>query len=86
MHRGYGYLQNYLDGHNLPSLPKHLDSIYKPVFKEESADLYVARMWDERSAPEESSLIDQNGVTGLVFSSFRFDNPGPVARGDWRIK
>jgi len=84
MHRGYGYLQNYLDGCNMPSLLEHLNSDYEPVFKDQPANLYVARQWDERSEEEETWLLEQPAVKGLVFSSFRFDNPGPVARGDWR--
>jgi hypothetical protein len=84
MHRGYGYLQNYLDGNNLPLLLDHLSSDYKPVFIDQPVNLYVARQWDERSDEEESRLLAQPIVKGLVFSSFRFDNPGPVARGNWR--
>jgi len=30
MHRGYGYLQNYLDGFNMPPLLDHLNSAYEP--------------------------------------------------------
>ena len=41
-------------------------------------------MWlgSERSKTEEA-LLSGTGVNGLVFSSFRFDNPKAVARGDW---
>lgn len=84
MHRGYGYLQNYLDGFNLPPLKEHLKSVYTPVFSEQPVNLYIARQWDERSEVEEAAILAQPSVKGLVFSSFRFDNPGPVARGDWR--
>lgn len=84
MHRGYGYVQNYLDGYNMFSLPEHLSSVYEPVFKDWDVDLYVARQWDERSENEERKLLARSVVKGVVFSSFRFDNPGPVARGDWR--
>ncbi|MFB0564537.1 MAG: hypothetical protein ACETWK_02525, partial [Candidatus Aminicenantaceae bacterium] len=83
MHRGYGYLQNYLDGYNMPSLVDHLKKIYALVFSDNSADLYVARQWDERSETEEAELLAQPCVKGLVFSSFRHDNPGPIARDDW---
>jgi hypothetical protein len=84
MHRGYGYLQNYLGGHNIPPLLDHLNSAYEPVFRNQQVDLYVARQRNERSEVEEKELLSQPVVKGLVFSSFRFDNPGPVARGDWR--
>jgi hypothetical protein len=83
MHRGYGYLQNYLDGYNMPPLPEHLNSDYGPAFEDRNARLYIARMWDERAETEERTLLDNPAVRGLVFSSFRFDNPGPLARGDW---
>jgi len=84
MHRGYGYLQNYLDGHNMPPLLDHLNSDYGPLLEKRPVNLYVARQWDKRSKIEEQWLLSHPIVKGLVFSSFRFDNPGPVARGDWR--
>jgi len=84
MHRGYGYLQNYLDGNNLPPLLDHLSSDYGPVLENRPVNLYVARQWEERSEIEEKELLSHPVVKGLVYSSFRFDNPGPVSRGDWR--
>ena len=84
MHRGYGYLQNYLDSYNLSPLSEQLSSTYAPVFVDQAASLYVARQWDERSQADETTLLAEPSVNGLVFSSFRFDNPGPVERGDWR--
>ncbi len=38
---------------------------------------------DTPEEAEERALSSQPGVAGLVFSSFRFDNPEAVARGDW---
>jgi hypothetical protein len=84
MHRGYGYLQNYLNGYNMPPLMDHLSSVYKSIFKDQPVDLYVARQWDERSEVEERKLLSHPAVKGLVLGSFRFDNPGPVAKGDWK--
>ena len=84
MHRGYGYRQNYLDGHNLPPLMDHLSSEYEAVFEDQPVELYVARQWDERSEAKEKELLSHPVVKGLVYSSFRFDNPGPVAKGNWR--
>ena len=84
MHRGYGYQQNYLDGYNMPPLLDHLNSDYEPVLRDQSVDLYVARQWDERSEVEEKGVLAQPVAKGLVFSSFRYDNPGPVSRGYWR--
>jgi len=84
MHRGYGYLQNYLDGHNIPPLLDHLNSAYEPVLRNQQVDLYVACQWEQQSEVEEKQLYSHAVAKGLVFSSFRFDNPGPLTRGDWR--
>lgn len=83
MHRGYGYLQNYIDGLNLPPLIEQLETSYAPVFKGSSVELYVARQWDLPSEEEETTLLTQPCLSGLVLSSFRYDNSGPIARGDW---
>lgn len=83
MHRGYGYRQNYLDSFNLPPLRDQIASEYAPLVCTSATRLYVARQWDPRSAEEESALMAEPGVSGLVFSTFRFDNPGPIDRGDW---
>ena len=84
MHRGYGYVQNYLDGYNMPPLDEDLAS-YAKVRDGHATRLYVARQWDERSDADEAALLSKPGEAGLVFSAFRFDNPGPLARGDWSI-
>ena len=84
MHRGDGYLQNYLNGTCLPTLQDHIHETYAPAFKGRKTALLVARQWDERDEAEESALLSQPVVAGLVYSTFRHDNPGPVARGDWR--
>ncbi len=84
MHRGYGYRQNYLDGYNLPPLIEQLNSTYQPILADKSTKLYIARQWHEFSEVEEVELFAHPLVKGLVFSSFRFDNPRAVARGDWR--
>jgi hypothetical protein len=84
MHRGYGYLQNYLDGANMNSLETDVTTVYQPVFDRRDAKLYLARQWQKRSPPKEQSLLEHPAVDGLVFSSFRHDNPGPIRRNDWR--
>jgi hypothetical protein len=84
MHRGYGYLQNYLDGLNMEPLERDITFTYGPLFRGQGTKLYLARQWQERSEAEESALLRNPVVTGLVFSSFRHDNPGPVSRNDWR--
>jgi hypothetical protein len=84
MHRGYGYVQNPLDDLHLPPLATMLREEYGPVAQRTGIDLYVARQWQPRCAEEEAALAAQPGVSGLAFSTFRHDNPGPVARGDFR--
>jgi len=84
MHRGYGYLQNYLDGLNMNTLEADLASVYQPVFQDQRAKLYLARQWQPHSPAREKTLLEHPCVEGLVFSSFRHDNPGPVNRNDWR--
>ena len=84
MHRGIGYLQNYLDGSGLPPLLDHVRCTYGPALEGRPSRLFVARQWDERDDSVERDLSSIPGVSGLVFSSFRHDNPAAIARGDWR--
>ncbi|MBF0248395.1 MAG: hypothetical protein HQL36_10060 [Alphaproteobacteria bacterium] len=83
MHRGGGYVQNYLSGENLPPPDEHIQRDYAPVAAHGRTALYVARQWSERNRTEEDNVLKCKGVSGLVFSTFRHDNPGPVARGNW---
>jgi hypothetical protein len=84
MHRGGGYVQNYLDGHGLPALADHVRATYARAVDGSRTQLFVARQWSQRCADEERELCAIPGVAGLVFSSFRHDNPAAIARGDWR--
>jgi hypothetical protein len=83
MHRGNGYLQNYLNGSGMKLLEEDVIKTYAPVFNGKNAKLYVARQWQKRSKAKENKLLTLPGVSGLVFSSFRHDNPGPIRRNDW---
>jgi len=83
MHRGGGYIQNYLDGDGMKSLETELASVYQPVLEKSRVKLLAARQWQARSGPEEQALLLQPSVQGLVFSSFRHDNPAAVRRNDW---
>jgi hypothetical protein len=83
MHRGYGYLQNYLNGRGMKSLEEDLVRTYNPVLNQKNTKLYVARQWQKRSEKKEKELLRLPGVEGLVFSSFRHDNPGPISRNKW---
>jgi hypothetical protein len=84
MHRGTGYLQNYLDGAGLPPLTDHIRHHYGRCVTGSSVELYVARQWQPRDIEVERELWAIPGVTGLVFSTFRHDNPQAISRGDWR--
>ena len=82
MHRGIGYVQNYLNSSQMVTLRTQLAEDYSPVCQPSHTRLSVARQWKARSLAEEHSLLEQPVVAGLVFSSFRFDNPAAVARDD----
>jgi hypothetical protein len=84
MHRGAGYVQNYLDPATLPPLDAHVRDTYAPAFAGTVAQLFLARQWHDPSAEIERELASIPGVAGLVFSTFRHDNPGAIAKGDWR--
>jgi hypothetical protein len=84
MHRGKGYVQNYLDATGLPTLVEHVATTYAPILARSHAELFVARQWCERSSDAEACLAETPGVTGLVFGSFRHDNPEAAKRNEWR--
>ena len=84
MHRGYGYLQNPIDYLHLPPIETMVEADYGPAASAAGIDLFVARQWHERSEAREADLRATPGVTGLAFSTFRHDNPGAIARGDFR--
>jgi hypothetical protein len=84
MHRGYGYKENYLDGYNMPPLIDHLNDYAKHLTNSKTK-LFIARQWDPMSPVEESDLLNHPIVSGLVYSTFRYDNPGPIANSDWVI-
>jgi hypothetical protein len=83
MHRGHGYVQNFIDGTGLKSLEEDLSLTYSPVMNDRTAGLYLARQWHERSFEREQDLLQHPVVQGLVFSSFRHDNPEAIRRNDW---
>ncbi len=84
MHRGGGYVQNYLTGDGLMALGAELSREYGPALEGGTTALYVARQWTPRSAADEAGLAAHPSVSGLVFSTFRHDNPAAIARDDWR--
>jgi hypothetical protein len=84
MLRGYGYLQNHIDGKGLLPLKTDLETTYAPVVSGSAAKLYVARQWHAPDLEEEEALLATPGVSGLAFSTFRYDNPAAIHRGDFR--
>lgn len=84
MHRGYGYLQNNADGYNMQPLGNDLDQVYAPALAGSKVKLFVARQWQPRSDRQEADLLAHPAVSGLVFSTFRYDNPDVLARGDFK--
>ena len=82
MHRGTGYVQNYLDGTGLPPFAEHM-AAYGAAVAGSSVELYIARQWNERDEACERQLASIPSVAGLVHGSFRYDNPEAVRRGDW---
>jgi hypothetical protein len=74
MHRGYGYLQNYLDGRGMCSLEEDIVEKYAPIMNGTNTKLFIARQWQNRSNSKEKVLSGLPGVAGLVLSSFRHDN------------
>jgi hypothetical protein len=84
MHRGTGYVQNYLDPQSLPPLAEHVRSTYAPVVADSLTQLFVARQWHARCEEDERTLVSIPGVSGLVFSSFRHDNLDAIRAADWR--
>ena len=62
----------------MKSLEEDLSDTYGPVLNGNEVGLYVARQWHQRSQTEEQALLKHPEVQGLVLSSFRHDNPGPL--------
>lgn len=85
MHRGYGYVHNYVDGFNMLCLEEDLEKRYRPVFNNQRRKLIIARQWEERSEVKEDALLQNASVGGLVFGSFRHDNPAVIERNEWVI-
>lgn len=75
---------NKMHGFNMNPLEEDLARVYAPVFHPQDMKLYLARQWQPREPEKEHALLHRPCVAGLVFSSFRHDNPAPVLRNDWR--
>ncbi len=62
-----------------------VSSRWGPVTHETGTSLYLARQWKPFDAVEHQQLANLTDVTGLVFSSFRYDNPNAVTWDVWPI-
>ena len=74
MHTGYGYIQNYTTGHNIPGLWSYLHTHYLPCIKNSSTKLYVSTQWDAVQ-PHKGRELNISDDYGLVYGSFEYDNP-----------
>jgi hypothetical protein len=83
--QGYGYVQNYLTGKGMAALDEDVETSWAPVVSETDASLYLARMWSPPDPAEQTRLLALPAVDGLVFSSFRYDNPKVVERELWAM-
>ena len=85
MHRGGGYIQDYTSGEGMQQLGEQLTNEYLPVIKGKSTELYVARQWSNPDVEEEARISGHDAVSGIVYSSFRYDNSHLIAEheGDW---
>lgn len=83
MHRGYGYIQNYLTGKGMLPLEQDILQNYLPIIRTTNCKLFIARQWHGFDSLMDRKLLDL-GVDGLVFSTFRFDNPEAIRKGDFR--
>lgn len=77
MHRGYGYIQP------CEVVRSDVREQYAPLVTAHQTGLYIARQWDERDPAEDVLLSGESSVTGLVYSTFRFDNPAAIRRGNF---
>jgi len=83
MHSGYGYIQNYFTGKGMATLEDDVLKNYGPLCQEHRVPLYLARMWHEFDPETHERLSALDGVAGLVFGSFRWDNGPAIERGEW---
>lgn len=82
--QGYGYIENYQDPNHI-ALDDDVRTRWGPVVRESSAHLYLARQWQPFDSAEHERLRALPDVSGLVFSSFRYDNPRQVAWDIWPV-
>ncbi|MGA7673230.1 MAG: family 10 glycosylhydrolase [Nitrolancea sp.] len=79
--QGYGYVENYQDPCATP-LEDDVRQRWGPATREAAKPLYLARQWQAFESAVQNELAAIPDVTGLVFSSFRYDN---AEEADWNI-
>ena len=85
MHRGYGYLQNYNDKFKMESLSEDLEKIYSKKFPNNTSKLYISRQWANTTSKDQEEILQYSCVSGLVFSSFRYENQSAIKKNNWSI-
>ena len=80
MHTGFGYVQDYIDGYNIPELSDYIRKVYSPIFNKLPAQLYVSTQWDSVQ-PHKGRELKISDDYGLVYGSFEFENPGYKMKG-----
>ena len=85
MHRGYGYIQNYNDSFNMNSLSEDLNQVYSEKFPNNQSKLYVSRQWTNTTPKDQKSILNHTSVSGMVFSSYRYENQSAIQKSNWEI-
>ena len=85
MHRGYGYIQNYNDSFKMNSLPEDLNQLYSEKFPNNKSKLYVSRQWTNTTQKDQENILNHSSVSGLVFSSYRYENQSAIQKSNWEI-
>jgi hypothetical protein len=67
----------------MESLEDDLSQTYADALKAGSVKLYLSRQWSKHPQKDVEKLLKQTAVQGLVFSTFRNDNPKVLMRNDW---
>ena len=70
---GYGYVENHLAEGTRPPLVEDVSRRWGPAAADAGATLHLARMWHQIDVPGDRRLSELPGVTGLVYSSFRWE-------------
>ena len=67
------------------SLPEDLNQVYSEKFPNSKSKLYVSRQWTNTTQKDQESILDHSSVSGLVFSSYRYENQSAIQKSNWEI-